>query len=166
MWKHTKSKERNTTCPFPGILKPRAAARGRELLLCGRGRRNSHPILYSFSPEPPAPFLCPFHLPDSGLPSFSHCSPLILHCLLNFKQFPSNSCFSGEKEQWTCCRHGNGQGLALAAGEGCPQDRVDSCPQDRVDGCPQNRVDGCPQDRVQHIITAPAWGYDLRQHST
>lgn len=151
MWKHTKSKERNTTCPFPGILKPRAAARCRELLPCGRARRNSHPTLYSFSPEPPAPFPLPFHPPDPGLSSFSRCSPLIPHCLLDFKQFPSNSCFSREEEQWTCCRHGNGQGLASAAGEVSPGHG--------------DQGDGCPQDRVWRIITASAWGYDLRQHS-
>lgn len=35
----------------------------------------------------------PSHSAASGLPSFSCCSPLILCCLFDFKQFPSNSCF-------------------------------------------------------------------------
>jgi len=68
-------------------------ARGREMLLRGKVRTNSHPTPCSFfSPGPLAslPLSLP-HPPASSLPSFSGCSPLILRCLFDFKQFPSNS---------------------------------------------------------------------------
>lgn len=90
--------------------------------------KNSHPTL--FHPSffltilPPSP-LSSSHLAASGPPSFSCCPPLILCCLFDFKQFPSNSCFQLRGRavdilQAFC----SGQGLASAQGWWLVQDRL------------------------------------------
>lgn len=107
MQKHTKWKERDPTS-LPATLKKQKSRKlfsdfkktrswkGQGIVALWQGGKQfpPHTLQSLLSPDSltslPA---SPSHSAASGLPSFSCCSPLILCCLFDFKQFPSNSCF-------------------------------------------------------------------------
>lgn len=111
-------KKKNQGKPFSDFKKTQSGKGQGIVALWQDGKQFPPHTLRSFlSPDSLASLpALPSHSAASGKPSFSCCSPLILCCLFDFKQFPSNSCFQLRGRAVDILRHSGGQGSAFTHG--------------------------------------------------